>query len=97
VKNDQNTELQKRFGRRVKELRDEKGMTQEDLADAASLFRTYISRIETGLANPTLTVIHELAIALKEPVNHLLQPPERLDVPERTFSRNLISRGRVKP
>jgi len=95
VKNDQDTQLQINFGLRVKELRDAKGMTQEDLAEAADLFRTYISRIETGFANPTLTVIHSLANAMSEPVESLLKAPTQLAVPANTFTRNPISRGRV--
>ncbi|MDD5480589.1 helix-turn-helix transcriptional regulator [Rhodoferax sp.] len=95
MKNDQDIPLQKCFGLRVKELRDGKGMTQEDLADGADLFRTYISRIETGLANPSLTVIHALAKALAEPVASLLSPPTQLNVPAKTFTRNSIARGRV--
>lgn len=43
-------------------------MTQEDLAERCGLFRTYLSRIETGRANPTLTMIHALAISLGVPV-----------------------------
>ncbi|WP_371833108.1 helix-turn-helix domain-containing protein, partial [Limnohabitans sp.] len=39
--------IQRQFGLRLKELRDAKGMTQEDLAEKAGLFRTYLSRIET--------------------------------------------------
>jgi transcriptional regulator with XRE-family HTH domain len=95
VKNDQDIPLQKNFGLRVKELRDSKGMTQEDLADAADLFRTYISRIETGLANPTLTVIHALANAMNEPVESLLSAPTQSAIPAKTFTQNPISRGRV--
>ena len=43
-------------------------MTQDDLAERCGLFRTYMSRIETGRANPTLTMIHALAIGLGVPV-----------------------------
>lgn len=96
MKNDKDIQLQKAFGQRLKELRDDKGITQEDLADAAGLFRTYLSRIETGLANPSLTVIHRLSDALGYAVGALMQPPVRTDVPPKTFSRVLISRGRVK-
>ena len=39
---------QKAFGSRIKELRLLAGMTQEDLAERCGLFRTYMSRIETG-------------------------------------------------
>jgi transcriptional regulator with XRE-family HTH domain len=47
-------------------------MTQEDLAEHCGLFRTYMSRIETGRANPTLTMIHALAVALGVPAAALL-------------------------
>ncbi len=49
-------------------------MTQEDLAERCGLFRTYLSRIETGVANPTLTMIHALAASLKVPVTALFEP-----------------------
>jgi len=94
VKTD-NIQLQKDFGERIKQIRDSKGMTQEDLADAADLFRTYISRIETGVANPTLTVIHALANAMTVPVDSLLTMPIQPKTLTKTFTRNPISRGRV--
>lgn len=56
------------FGARVRALRLAGGLTQEDLADRCGLFRTYLSRIETGRANPTLTMIHALATSLRVPV-----------------------------
>lgn len=97
MKNDQDTQIQKNFGLRIKELRSKKGMTQEDLADAANLFRTYMSRIETGLANPSLTVIHALANALAVSPGQLLEPPSQTDVPlRRTRSSAPIARGRVE-
>lgn len=55
---------QQAFGARVRALRLAADMTQEDLAEHSGLFRTYMSRIETGQANPTLTMIHALAVAL---------------------------------
>jgi transcriptional regulator with XRE-family HTH domain len=95
VKNDQDNHIQRQFGLRLKELRDAKGMTQEDLAEKSELFRTYLSRIETGGANPTLTVIHQLAMAVGETPASLLQPPSISEVPKRTRSSQPISRGRV--
>lgn len=82
------------FGLRIKQLRDETGLSQEDLADAAGLFRTYMSRIETGLANPTLTVICALSEALGISSSELLMPPNDR-VPPRTKSKAAVSRGRV--
>ena len=95
MKNNQDNLIQRQFGLRLKELRDAKGMTQEDLAENADLFRTYLSRIETGGANPTLTVIHQLAHAVGESPASLLQPPTINEVPKRTRSIRPISRGRI--
>ena len=59
---------QRSFGQRVRDLRLASGLTQEELAERCGLFRTYLSRIETGQANPTLTMIHTLAASLGVPV-----------------------------
>lgn len=52
------------FGDRVRELRKEKGLSQEELADKAGLHRTYIGMIERGEKNITLTNIEKTANAL---------------------------------
>ena len=65
------TRIQARFGQRVRELRLAAGFTQEDLAHSCGLFRTYLSRIENGRANPTLTMIEALAASLGTPLPEL--------------------------
>ena len=57
-------DIRKRFGARVRKLRHENGWSQEELADQSGLHRTYISAVERGVRNPTLTVIERLADAL---------------------------------
>jgi transcriptional regulator with XRE-family HTH domain len=57
-------DIKKQFGRNVRRLREAKGWSQEDLADSSTLHRTYISGIERGARNPTLTVVLRLADAL---------------------------------
>jgi len=84
---------QRAFGARIRELRMAAGLTQEDLADRCGLFRTYMSRIETGKANPTLTMIHALATSLAVPVTALFGAPFAPARPKRPTSRP--SRGRV--
>ena len=84
-----------RFGARIKELRAEREITQEELAERVGIFRTYMSRIETGLGNPTLTTIHALADSLGVSVTELFEVPA-MRAPMRTRSRALSSRGRVK-
>lgn len=58
---------------RVRQLRLAAGLTQEDLAHRCGLFRTYMSRIETGRANPTLTMVDALATSLKVPIASLFE------------------------
>ena len=50
-----------RFGRRLRELRLEKGWSQETLANLAEIDRTYIPGIESGKRNVSLVVIEKLA------------------------------------
>lgn len=57
-------DIRKRFGHRVRELRNARGWSQEELADRADLHRTYISAVERGVRNPTITVIERIAKAL---------------------------------
>lgn len=52
------------LGQRVRALRRSAGMSQEQLGEAAALFRTYVARIESGAADPTLSVLLRLAEAL---------------------------------
>jgi transcriptional regulator with XRE-family HTH domain len=56
--------ITEKFGKRVKELRQAKGITQEELALKAQLHRTYISSIELGKRNISLLNIEKLAGAL---------------------------------
>jgi transcriptional regulator with XRE-family HTH domain len=53
-----------RFGRVVRDLRESKGLTQEELADRAGISATYVGFIERGDSVPTLTVILEIADGL---------------------------------
>lgn len=77
----------------MRDLRRDAGMTQEDLAERCGLFRTYMSRIETGKANPTLTMIHALAASLGVPVTSLFG--EAVEPPVRKRPAARPARGRV--
>jgi transcriptional regulator with XRE-family HTH domain len=83
------------FGARVRELRALAGLSQDDLAESTGLFRTYMSRIETGRANPTVTVVRKLALALGVTAGVLFEAPTQTVVPK-TRSLRAVSRGRVR-
>lgn len=51
-------------GRRVKELRNRLGVSQEELADMAELDRTYITSVECGKRNISIVNIEKLSKAL---------------------------------
>lgn len=53
-----------RFGRRVRELRQQRGLSQEKLGELAELDRTFVNQVEAGSRNVTLTTIVKLAHAL---------------------------------
>lgn len=62
-------------GRRLAELRAEKGATQESFAAEAGLSTRYVQRIEAGEENLTLRSLAILASVLRSPVATLLEPP----------------------
>ncbi len=54
-------DIRARLGRNVRKLREARGWSQEDYADRAGIHRTYVSDIERGRRNPTISVIEKLA------------------------------------
>jgi transcriptional regulator with XRE-family HTH domain len=59
------------LAKRLKELRDEKGFTQEALAYESDITLSQIARIETVKANPTVSTIFKIARTLNVPVSTL--------------------------
>lgn len=68
-----NQTLRKGFGQRIRELRTSQGFSQEAFADRCGFVRTYMSRIETGTANPSLDAAKVLADGLGMTLSELLQ------------------------
>lgn len=64
--------LLRRVGHRVRKLRDEKGVSQEALADIVGVDRTYMSGIERGVRNMSLLKLRDVAKALNVPIRALL-------------------------
>ena len=66
-------DIQKKFGDKLRELRRQKGLSQEDLALKSGLHRTYISDIERGSRNLSLKNIEKIAKALGLATKSLLE------------------------
>lgn len=63
----------KRFGARVRALREARGLSQEGLAQKAELHRTYIGGIERGERNISLINIEKLAVALDVTLDSIMR------------------------
>lgn len=78
-------DLSARLGQAVRRLREEQGVSQEELADRAQLDRTFISLLERGKRRATLESAQALAAALGvsfvELVGHFAGPPDDSIVP----------------
>lgn len=56
-------------GKRIRQLRNNLGISQEELADIAKLDRTYITSVECGKRNISIVNIDKIATALKVELN----------------------------
>lgn len=68
---DSKQEILVRFGERVREIRNEKKLSQEKLGFKANLHRTYIGMVERAEKNITLVNIEKIANALEVNINEL--------------------------
>ena len=67
-------DVRQRLATNVKRLRKATGLSQERFALEHGIDRTYISAIERGRRNPTITIVERLAKALDVDVMELLRP-----------------------
>ena len=64
-------DVRRRLGLNLQRLRRAKGWSQEELADRAGVHRTYVSGVERGQRNPTITIVEKLAAALETSIGEL--------------------------
>lgn len=70
------------IGKRLKELRESKGLSQGDIERRSGLLRSYISRVEGGYTAPSLTTLEKFAKALEvEPYQLLFRGDGRPSAP----------------
>jgi transcriptional regulator with XRE-family HTH domain len=71
--------LQRKFGLVLKELRLEKRLSQESLANQSDIDRTYISDIEKGERNISLKIIEQLSGTLQISLSELFKRIENYE------------------
>jgi transcriptional regulator with XRE-family HTH domain len=57
---------------RLRKLREQRGLTQAQLAAAAGLSRQYVARLERAMQDPRLSILEKLARALRVKVSRLI-------------------------
>ncbi len=65
-------DVRERVGLNLQRLRREKGLSQEELADRAAIHQTYLSGVERGRRNPTISVLQRIAEALDADITDLV-------------------------
>lgn len=61
------------FGKRIKELRLQENISQEELAFRCQLSKNYVSDVERGRRNVSLKVVEKFALGLKVPAYYLFR------------------------
>lgn len=78
------------IGDRLREMREEKKLSQGDIERRTGLLRCYISRVENGHTVPAIETLEKLARALEVPLYHLFydgdEPPKLPNLPKRKSS-----------
>jgi transcriptional regulator with XRE-family HTH domain len=65
-----------KFGQRIRQLRQAKNLSQEQLAEKANLHPTFIGKIERAEINPSIVTLEKIAQAFNMPLSQLLSFPD---------------------
>lgn len=65
--------VEKQLGMRIKYLRTQRKLSQEDLALEAGVNKNYLSDLERGTRNPTLKIMEKIAVALEIDLSTLVK------------------------
>jgi transcriptional regulator with XRE-family HTH domain len=63
--------IQQRLGKTIQRIRKGRGLSQEALAEAVNISRTHMGHIEQGRRIPSITLLDNIASALKVPIREL--------------------------
>jgi XRE family transcriptional regulator, regulator of sulfur utilization len=68
--------IARNLAQNIRQLRQSRNLTQEQLARLSDVPRPTWSNLESGTANPTVAVLAKVAAALQVPVEELISPPK---------------------
>jgi len=74
------------IGSKIKEYRNEQGLTQKDLATKADISRSYLGDVEKNRYNASVETLQKIASALGIPVTKLLTTEEQLEIAKGSLS-----------
>lgn len=81
------------IGDRLRDMREQKKLSQGDIEKRTGLFRCYISRVENGHTVPAIETLEKLARALEVPLYQLFydgeEPPKLPNLPRRKSSEDI--------
>lgn len=66
-------EIKSKVGKRIKEIREQKSISQKDLSFSADLDRSYIASVESGQRNISIVNLEKIAIALDVTLSELFK------------------------
>jgi transcriptional regulator with XRE-family HTH domain len=73
MKTDSNQQLLGVLAKNVRRLRKNIGLSQEELAFECNIDRTYISKVERGIANPSLLILSKISVVLGVEIQDLIK------------------------
>ncbi|MEI7828722.1 MAG: helix-turn-helix transcriptional regulator [Prolixibacteraceae bacterium] len=71
--------LSRIFGNQIRKLREERKISQQNLAEMCNFEKTNMARIEAGRTNPTLLTMYKISLALKIPLSELVDFEIKID------------------
>lgn len=82
------------IGERLRELREQKNLSQGDIEKRSGLLRCYVSRLENGHTVPAVETLEKLARALEVPLYHLFfdgeESPKLSNLPKRLTADDIV-------
>src|SRR4029077_12072225 len=83
------------IGSRIRELREQAGLSQGDIERRSGMVRAYISRVEHGRTVPSVSTLERLARAMEVPLHRFFEDGERPAVAARWPAKLVVARGPV--